>query len=113
MKANQHMMRHYFLTPPTPTSVDTIYVVDAADTESAAYLVSRLGCERITRKVAERVDRAHRHTGRGSAWAGCKKIGYDDNVILGSVDATQDTIDFYREQDRVTAENVATVPGEC
>ena len=62
-------MFRYYLTPSSARSTDTIYVVDAHDKDSAAYLVSHLGCERIPRARAIRIDRAHRHAGRGSTWA--------------------------------------------
>ena len=111
-------MYRYFSTPPTPTRTDTIYVVEADDADSAAYLVARLGCERVTREQALRVDRCHRHTGRGTAWAQSegrvKQAGaarYRDAVqlrsaIAAAADATLEAIDFCRERNaewRVTS----------
>jgi hypothetical protein len=43
---------HYYLTAAKATGTDTIYVVDATDEGSAACLVQRLGCGRITREQA-------------------------------------------------------------
>jgi hypothetical protein len=43
---------HYYLTAAKATGTDTIYVVDATDKGSAACLVQRLGCGRITREQA-------------------------------------------------------------
>jgi hypothetical protein len=100
----------YFLTPAIPTSTDTIYVVEADDADSAAYLVARLGCERVTREQALRVDGCHRHTGRGTAWAQSEgrvnqagAAGYRDAVqlraaIADAADGTLETIDFYPER---------------
>jgi hypothetical protein len=104
------MMHHYYLASANATSTDTIYVVDATDRESAGYLVERLGCERVTREQALRVDRCHRHTGRGTAWAQSEgrvnqagAAGYRDAVqlraaIADAADGTLETIDFYLER---------------
>jgi hypothetical protein len=97
----------YYLTPPTTQSTDTIHVIDASDHDSAAYLVQRLGCERITRRVAFDVDRCHRHTGRGSAWAQPQGLvrqvdgvlAADASDIVRAAEATLDMIAFYREED--------------
>ena len=104
-------MYHYYLTPPTTQSTDTIYVVDAHNDSLATWLKSRLGCERISRQTAIDVDRTHRHTGRGTAWAQSVEVvhqieaqGYDDHVMLkaaidDAADATLESCDFYREMD--------------
>jgi len=102
---------HYYLSPPSAASMDTIFVVDARDQKSAGYLTRRLGCERITRREAFRVDRCHRQTGRGSAWAheagrvrrGDDIRAADASDIERAADATLETVEFYREQDEIQA----------
>ena len=104
-------MRHYYLTPSTTQSTDTVFVIDADDHDGAAYLVDRMRCERITRQTALGVDRTHRHTGRGSAWAKPSELvhqaeaqGYPDYILLratidDAADATQEAIAYYRGMD--------------
>ena len=65
---------HYYLTSAHATASDTIYVVDATDEGSAACLVQRLGCGRITREEALQ-------------------------AIEDGCDATLATIAFYGERD--------------
>lgn len=100
-------MYHYYLTPATTSSIDTIFVVDASDEDSAQYLRERLGYERITRSVAIDVDRTHRHTGRGSAWAK-PEVQYPTDtlaeIIAAAAEATEETIRFSRENDALQAE---------
>jgi hypothetical protein len=102
----------YYLTPPTAQSTDTIYVIDSSDHDSAAYIVRRLGCERITRRVAFDVDRCPRHTGRGSAWAQESGLVRQIDGILAAnasdleraAEATLDMIDFNRQEDAFETE---------
>ncbi len=79
-----------------------MYVVDARDRDSAAYLVERLGCERISRAQAIDIDRVHRHTGKGSAWA-VGSYGNSGPTLTHQIDAasaaTRETIAYYRAMD--------------
>jgi hypothetical protein len=45
-------VHHYYLATAEATGTDTIYVVNETDCDSAAHLVQRLGCGRITREQA-------------------------------------------------------------
>jgi hypothetical protein len=99
------MARRYYLTHPTARSTDTIYVLPAGHPDEA-YLLERIGAERITRAAALRVDATHRHTGRGSAWCRSDGMvhqadasGYDSAATLRAVidDACDGTLEMIRE----------------